>query len=98
MEIINKMVVSNYDNQNLDKEELALDELFTSSEASFMSKEELGKEKKRFSWYTIKSEQKKSINIRLLSSDVAKIKAKAEAIWIPYQTLLILKMHEFANS
>lgn len=52
------MVVSNYDNQNLDKEELALDELFTSSEASFMSKEELEKEKKRFSWYTIKSEQK----------------------------------------
>jgi hypothetical protein len=31
MEIINKMVVSNYDNQNLDKEELALDELFTSN-------------------------------------------------------------------
>ncbi len=92
------MTTSKYDNQNLDKEELAMDELFTSEKAFFISKEELEKEKARYSSYKVKSESKKAVNLRLLSSDIAKIKAKAEWIWIPYQTLMILKMHEFANS
>lgn len=92
------MTTSKYDNQNLDKEELAMDELFTSEKALFISKEELEKEKARYSSYKVKSESKKTVNLRLLSSDIAKIKAKAEWIWIPYQTLMILKMHEFANS
>ena len=29
---------------------------------------------------------------------IAKIKAKSEAIGIPYQTLMTIKMHEFANN
>lgn len=92
------MNVSKYDNQNLSKEELAIDELFTSGKASFISKEELEREKARFSSYSVKSESKKAVNLRILASDLAKIKAKAEWIGIPYQTLMILKMHEFANS
>jgi len=53
------MTTSKYDNQNLDKEELAMDELFTSEKAFFISKEELEKEKARYSSYKVKSESKK---------------------------------------
>ena len=92
------MTVPKYDNQNLTKEELAIDELFTSGKASFISKEELEKEKTRFSSYSVKDEAKKTANLRLLSSDLDKIKAKAEWIEIPYQRLMALKLHEFTNS
>jgi predicted DNA binding CopG/RHH family protein len=34
----------------------------------------------------------------LLTSDITKIKLKAASMWIPYQTLMTIKMHEFANS
>ena len=53
------MTTSKYNNQNLDKEELAIDKLFTSEKAFFISKEELEKEKARYSSYKVKSESKK---------------------------------------
>jgi len=87
-----------YDNQNLNAEELALEEMFTSDEVEFLSPEELQKEKKNLKTYQVQKSEKKSVNIRLLASDIAKIKAKSEAIWIPYQTLMTIKMHEFANA
>ena len=87
-----------YDNQNLNAEELALEEMFTSDEVEFLSPEELQKEKKNLKVYQVQKAEKKSVNIRLLASDIAKIKAKSEAIWIPYQTLMTIKMHEFANA
>ena len=87
-----------YDNQNLNAEELALEEMFASDEVEFLSPEELQKEKKNLKTYQVQKAEKKSVNIRLLASDIAKIKAKSEAIWIPYQTLMTIKMHEFANA
>ena len=89
---------SNYDNQKLNAEELKLDELFTGKDAVFLSPEELEEEKKKLKSYKVMKAQKKSVNLRLLASDIAKIKAKSEAIWIPYQTLMTIKMHEFANN
>ena len=69
-----------YDNQNLNAEELALEEMFTSDEVEFLSPEELQKEKKNLKAYQVQKSEKKSVNIRLLASDIAKIKAKSEAI------------------
>ena len=69
-----------YDNQNLNAEELALEEMFTSDEVEFLSPEELQKEKKNLKTYQVQKSEKKSVNIRLLASDIAKIKAKSEAI------------------
>jgi len=88
---------SNYDNQKLDAEELKLDELFTGKDVVFLSQDELEKEKKKLKSYKVMKAEKKSVNLRLLASDIAKIKAKSEAIGIPYQTLMTIKMHEFAN-
>lgn len=87
----------NYDNQNLNAEELVLDDLFTSDKAVLLSSEELKKEKSKLKSYKVMKSSKKSVNLRLLASDIAKIKAKAESIGIPYQTLMTIKMHEFAN-
>ena len=61
-------------------EELALEEMFTSDEVEFLSPEELQKEKKNLKAYQVQKAEKKSVNIRLLASDIAKIKAKSEAI------------------
>ena len=69
-----------YDNQNLNAEELALEEMFTGDEVEFLSPEELQKEKKNLKAYQVQKSEKKSVNIRLLASDIAKIKAKSEAI------------------
>ena len=77
------MAISNYDNQNLDEEEQALEELFTSGEAIILSKEETEKERARLKKFSVRTENKKAVNLRLLESDVARIKAKAERIWIP---------------
>ncbi|MBQ7074269.1 hypothetical protein IJM86_04330 [bacterium] len=69
-----------YDNQNLNAEELALEEMFTGDEVEFFSPEALQKEKKNLKSYQVQKAEKKSVNIRLLASDIAKIKAKSEAI------------------
>ena len=88
---------SNYDNQKLDAEELKTDELFTGKDVVFLSPDELEEEKEKLKSYKVMKAEKKSVNLRLLASDIAKIKAKSEAIGIPYQTLMTIKMHEFAN-
>jgi len=41
--------------------------------------------------------KKKAINIRLLESDIQKIKSKAIHEGIPYQTLISSIIHRFAN-
>ena len=43
------------------------------------------------------SSKKKPVNIRLLESDIIKIKAKALYEGIPYQTLIGSIIHKFAN-
>jgi len=40
---------------------------------------------------------KKAINIRVLESDIIKIKSKALSKGIPYQTLINSIIHQFAN-
>ena len=41
--------------------------------------------------------KRKAISIRLLEYDIQKIKAKAKAEWIPYQTLIASAIHKYAN-
>ncbi len=41
--------------------------------------------------------KRKSINIRLLESDIQKIKVKAIEEWLPYQTLISQVLHKFSN-
>ena len=43
------------------------------------------------------SSKRKAINIRLLESDILKIKEKAAYEGIPYQTLIGSILHKFAN-
>ena len=62
-----------------------------------LSDSELEKRKSELKKCSVQKAEKKAISIRLLSSDILKLKAKAESMWIPYQTLISLKMHEFAN-
>ena len=70
----------NYDNQNLDIEELELDSLFTGNKAKFLSPKELEKEKEKLKSCSVMKSQKKSVNLRLLASDIDKIKSKADYI------------------
>lgn len=89
--------MNRYDHQNLSKEELELDELFTWPDSIWLSAKKLEKEKKRFMSYKIVKNDKKDVNLRLSASDIAKIKLKAKSLWITYNTLMSMKMHEFAN-
>lgn len=89
--------MNRYDQQNLSKEELELDELFTWSDSVWLSQKELEKEKKRFMNYKVTKNDKKDVNLRLSASDIAKIKLKAKSLGITYNTLMSMKMHEFAN-
>ncbi|MDR2416242.1 MAG: BrnA antitoxin family protein [Candidatus Peribacteria bacterium] len=41
--------------------------------------------------------EKKSISIRLLTNDLIKIKAQAERMGIPYQTLIAMEINKVAN-
>jgi len=85
---------------SLTKEEQELQNVVTAEyiEKHRLSSSALEKRKKELQTYQVQKSEKKSVNIRLLASDIAKIKAKSEAIWIPYQTLMTIKMHEFANA
>ena len=86
-----------YNNQNLTKEELELEEIFTSSESKGLSPEQLEKKKKILRTYTVQKPKKKSISIRLLASDLMKLKSKAEIMGVPYQTLIALEVHKLVN-
>jgi predicted DNA binding CopG/RHH family protein len=41
--------------------------------------------------------KKKAISIRLLESDIERIKAKAVSQGMPYETLISSLMHQYAN-
>ena len=84
--------------QNLDEEELLIDEMFSWEESIWLTEAELKKSKENYSKYHSFKAEKKAVNVRLLTSDINKIKLKAASMWIPYQTLMTIKMHEFANS
>lgn len=85
--------------QVLTSEEQKLQDMITPEfiEQNRLSGSDLQKRKEELRWCTVQKAEKKAISIRLLSSDILKLKAKAESMGIPYQTLISLKMHEFAN-
>lgn len=58
---------------------------------------ELALEKEYQEKESIKKPEKKQILLRLLATDLLKLKAKAEAIGIPYQTYLTYELHKLAN-
>jgi len=91
------MTMPSYDNQNLDEEELELEESLTSSMSRWLSAEQLEKEKARLKTYVVQKPQKKAISIRLLASDLMKLKSKAETMGVPYQTLIALEVHKLVN-
>ena len=86
-----------YDNQNLDAEELTLEESFSHLKSRWLNAHQLEKENKKLKTYTVKKPEKKSISIRLLVSDLALIKAQAERMGIPYQTLIAMEINKLAN-
>ncbi|GHW02335.1 hypothetical protein AGMMS50249_1210 [candidate division SR1 bacterium] len=86
-----------YDNQNLDAEELELEESFSHLKGRNLTSKQLAEENKRLRSYTVKKPEKKSISIRLLASDIIAVKAQAERMGIPYQTLIALEIHKLAN-
>ena len=86
-----------YDNQNLDKEELEWEAYTSSMTSRELTAQQLEEEKKRLRTYTVQKPKKKSISIRLLSSDLMKLKSKAEIMGVPYQTLIALEVHKLVN-
>lgn len=87
----------NYDNQNLNVEKLALEESFSHLKSRWLHAKELEEENKKLKSYSVKKPEKKSISIRLLASDLVLIKAQAERMGIPYQTLIAMEINKFAN-
>ncbi|MDR0282429.1 MAG: hypothetical protein LBI53_03840 [Candidatus Peribacteria bacterium] len=87
----------NYDNQNLDEQELERDTYTSSMSSRELNAKQLEEEKKRLSTYTVQKPKKKSISIRLLATDLMKLKTKAETMGVPYQTLIALELHKIVN-
>ncbi len=86
--------------QNLTAEEKELDALLTKE---FLIKnrpteEELQAERQRLSTFTVQKPHKKMISLRVLENDIAKIKAKAEIIGIPYQSYIVSHIHQLAQT
>jgi len=89
--------VKDYDNQNLDAEELALEKSFSNLTSRWLTAKQLEEENKKLKSYTVKKPEKKSISIRLLASDLVAVKAQAARMGVPYQTLIALEIHKMAN-
>lgn len=87
----------NYNNQHLDKEELLLEESLTSSKSLGLIPQQLKAEKEKLQSYSVQKPAKKAISIRVLASDLVKLKSKAETMGIPYQTLIALELHKIVN-
>ena len=82
---------------DLDDEEKQI--LADFEENKFKSIPNLAREKRRFQSYLRQTLGKtKNINIRLSSKVLLKLKAKAAAEGLPYQTLLASILHRFAVS
>ena len=66
---------------------------------NYQSVENFEDELNNFSAYANNTvNNKKAINIRLLETDIQKIKAKAFHNGMPYQTLISSIIHKFANN
>ena len=62
------------------------------------SVDNLENEKKRYAHVASNQmSKKKAINIRLLESDIERIKAKSLSQGLPYQTLISSLIHQYAN-
>ena len=77
-------------------EEKAIIEYVESDRAS--SVDDVENEKKRYAQIAhTQMSKKKAISIRLLESDIERIKAKSVSQGMPYQTLISSLMHQYAN-
>ena len=84
------------DNQILDRDEQELEEAISSGE--FQSVQNLAEEKAYYQAIAQDTISKtKSISIRLNENDLRKLKAKAMALGIPYQTFIGLILHQVAK-
>ncbi len=81
---------------NLTSEENTIIDYVESNNAS--SIDNLKNEKDRYKQIAIaQMSKKKAINIRLLESDIERIKAKSLSQGLPYQTLIGSLIHQYAN-
>jgi predicted DNA binding CopG/RHH family protein len=77
-------------------EEKAIIEYVESGRASSIDNVE--KEKRRYTQIArTQMSKKKAISIRLLESDIERIKAKSLSQGMPYQTLISSLIHQYAN-
>lgn len=83
-------------NEFLDLEEKNLIEAFEKWEfVSVANLEERKKQLKQSFKKTINS--RRPINIRILETDIHKLKTKAIEEWLPYQTLISKVLHEYTT-
>lgn len=80
----------------LSAEEKAIVEYVEGNEAK--SIDDVENEKNRYKQIAItQMSKKKAISIRLLESDIERIKAKSLSQGLPYQTLISSLIHQYAN-
>jgi predicted DNA binding CopG/RHH family protein len=80
----------------LSVEEKAIIEYVESGQA--ISVDNVEKEKSRYTQIArSQMSKKKAISIRLLESDIERIKAKSLSQGLPYQTLISSLIHQYAN-
>jgi len=80
----------------LDDEEKDLLEVYERWEFISVNNLETRKKKLEQAFKTTTS-KRRSINIRVLESDIQKIKTKAIEEWLPYQTLISQVLHKFST-
>ena len=81
---------------NISAEERAIIDYVESNLAS--SVDNVESEKKRYAKIALtQMNKKKAVSIRLLESDIERIKAKSVSQGMPYQTLISLLIHQYAN-
>ena len=79
----------------LSAEEKAIIEYVESGRAN--SVDDVGNEKKRYAQIaSTQMNKKKAISIRLLESDLERIKARSLSQGLPYQTLISTLVHQYA--
>jgi predicted DNA binding CopG/RHH family protein len=80
----------------LDNEEKELIEAYEKWE--FVSVSNLSDRKKDLQTaFKATTSKRKSINIRVLESDIQKIKTRAIEEWLPYQTLISQVLHKYST-
>lgn len=87
---------SSIDKQTLDQEELSIEQAIADGE--YQSIRDLERANNEYQQIALDNINKaKSITIRVNESDLRKIKAKALALGIPYQTLIGSALHQYAK-